>query len=282
MTLSARRQRQTLGGQTDRLEGIGLHSGAAVWVAMSQGTTGSGIVLRDHASGQEIRAIASNVFDTTRCTQLQSGGVIIQTVEHVLSAIAALGVDDAVIEISGGELPAADGSAAPFLRLAESVGVVDGEGDLDAIVVEETIEVTDGRGGSIRVAPANESRYSVALEYPDHPYLGAQNAAFRPGADSYAEDIAPARTFGFLSEIEHLRAHNLALGASYENALVLGETGYLNDCRFTNELARHKLLDLIGDLSLIGRPLIADVSAVRPGHYLNTKLAARLSAGGLG
>lgn len=271
-----RRRRRTLVGATDKLDGIGLHSGVAAWVRLSPAAPGSGLVFVDHADRQEVPARVENVYDTTRCTQLRKGDAVIQTVEHVLSALAGLGVDDALIEVSGGELPAADGSAAPFVRLIESVGTVEHDGYVEPLVVTEPVELGDGRGGSVRLEPSTESRYSVTLEYPKHPYIGTQTAQFTLA--SYSSEIAPARTFGFLTEIDYLRANGLALGASYDNALVLGEDDYANERRFDNEMARHKILDLIGDLALFGRPIVADITAVKPGHQLNTRVAALLAS----
>jgi UDP-3-O-[3-hydroxymyristoyl] N-acetylglucosamine deacetylase len=273
-----RRARQTLAGPTVRLDGFGLHSGAPVWVRMDPGQPGSGIVFRHSPSGQEIPARAANVSDTTRCTQLRKADTVIQTVEHVMSALFAMDVDDAVVEVDGLELPALDGSAAPYVDLIQSVGIVAGEGIVEPLIVSDTFEVTDNAGGLIRIAPSPELRLTVTLEYPDYAYIGTQTASFCQLQDDYRTDVAPARTFGFLTEIEQLNARGLALGASYHNVVVLGEDRYLVPCRFENELARHKLLDLYGDLALIGRPLVADLMAVRPGHRLNTRLATLLTA----
>lgn len=272
---SYRRARRTLADATETYHGVGLHSGAAAWVRILPAPSGAGLVFVDAATGQEVPALAENVCDTTRCTQLGRGGVVIQTVEHVLSALAGLGVDDARIEVDGGELPAADGSAAPFAQMIRNAGVVERNGFVEPLVLTEPVDIGDGRGGSIRLEPARETSYSVTLEYPKHPYIGTQTASF--GISSYLSEIAAARTFGFLAEIDTLRAHGLALGASMDNALVLGDDAYVNERRFENEMARHKILDLIGDLSLLGRPIVAEVVAIRPGHELNTRLAALLA-----
>jgi UDP-3-O-[3-hydroxymyristoyl] N-acetylglucosamine deacetylase len=133
----------------------------------------------------------------------------------------------------------------------------------------------DGKGGSVRLEPSPETRYAVTLEYPNHPYIGTQKAEF--ALTQYVVDVAPARTFGFLKEIDYLRSHGLALGASYDNALVLDEDGYANDRRFENEMARHKILDLVGDLALLGRPIVGSVVGVKPGHQLNTRVAIALT-----
>ena len=269
------RPRVTLAASSSLLTGVGLHSGADASVCLHPAYPGAGLVFRDAATGQEIPGRAANVSDTSRCTRLSAGDVAIQTVEHVLSALAGLGVDDAVIEVKGGELPAGDGSAAPFVALIRAVGLREQAGNLVSGVTL-TQPVTVSAGGAYLVAlPGDRFEATVVLDYPKHPYLGTLAAVFDGG--DYGGEIAPARTFGFLSEIEALRAHGLGLGASRENAVVLGEERYETPLRFPNELARHKLLDLIGDLALIGRPLQAYVIAVKPGHALNTRLARLLS-----
>ena len=271
------RPRVTLAAPTRVFEGVGLHSGADASVCFRPAPAGSGLTFRDRRSGQEIPARAANVTDTSRCTRLGLNGVEVQTVEHVLSALAGLGVDDAEIETEGREMPAGDGSAAPFVALIRAAGLCEEHG---AAVSPLALmrPVTASAGESMLVAlPAARLTFTVVLDYPRHLYLGTLAATFDAAVGDYAAEIAPARTFGFLSEIEALRAHGLGLGASRENAVVLGEDCYETPLRFANELARHKLLDLIGDLSLIGCPLLAQVIAVRPSHALNVRLARTLS-----
>lgn len=215
--------------------------------------------------------------DTSRCTRLGAGGMEIQTVEHVLSALAGLGVDDAVIESSGGEVPAGDGSAVPFVALIQEAGLTEQQALVSPMTFQRPEMVIEG-GSTIVVMPADQFQLTVVLAYPDRSYIGTQGVTFDPATEDYSKTIAPARTFGFLSEIETLRAHGLGLGASYENALVLDDNGMcLNTPRYLNELARHKLLDLIGDLMLVGQPLQAHVIAIKPSHALNVRLARLLS-----
>ena len=270
------RPRVTLAASSKVFQGVGLHSGADASVCFHPAPAGAGLFFRDRRSGQEIPARAANVTDTSRCTRLGLNGVEVQTVEHVLSALFGLGVDDAVIEFAGGEMPAGDGSAAPYVALIQQVGLRAQPGDpVRALTLAQPVTVSAGDAALVAL-PAERFTLTVVLDYPRHPYLGTSAAAFDAGGD-YAAEIAPARTFGFLSEIEALRAHGLGLGASRENAVALGEDRYETPLRFANELARHKLLDLLGDLSLIGRPLLAQVIAVRPSHALNTRLARVLS-----
>ncbi len=193
----------------------------------------------------------------------------------MLSALSGLGVDDAVIAIDGPEVPAADGSAAPFAALILAAGMQEQEECIQPLRLAEPVFVSQ-HGCTVAALPSDHFSASVVLDYPKHSYLGTQAAIFDGRAGDYAAQIAPARTFGFLSEIEALRAAGLGLGASYENALVLGESQYETPLRFANELARHKLLDLIGDLALTGRPICAEIVAVKPGHALNVRLAKML------
>lgn len=268
------RPRVTLAGPSAKLSGVGLHSGAGAAVRFLPAVSGTGLIFRDRHSGQEIAATASNVTDTARCTRLGLGGREVQTVEHVLSALLGLGVDDAVIEFDGGgEMPAADGSAAPFAALIQETGLqVQATGMVQVLALTSVVTVSEG-ASTIVALPSDHFRASIILDYPKHPYLGTLAAIYDSVLNDYAAEIAPARTYGFLSEIAALQAHGLGLGASRENAVVLGEDQYETELRFFNELARHKLLDLIGDLALAGRPLQAEIIALRPSHTLNTRLA---------
>lgn len=269
--------RLTLAAPTAVFQGVGLHSGADASVRFLPALEGSGLVFRDRATGQEIAARAANVTDTSRCTRLSENGIEIQTVEHVLSALAGLGVEDACIECEGGELPIGDGSAAPFTALLREAGLREKQSDENrTLTLAQPVSISEGN--SLLVAlPSDRFKATVVLDYPQHPYLGTTAALFDAASDSYEAEIAPARTFGFLSEIAFLHANGLGLGASRGNAVVLGETGYETPLRFPNELARHKLLDLIGDLALVGRTLRVQVLAVKPSHTLNTRLARLLS-----
>ena len=269
------RRRQTLAAASAVLSSVGLHSGADASVRLLPAPSGHGLVFRRQDGGQELAALVSNVSDTSRCTRLGASGWTVQTVEHVLSALAGLGVDDAVIEIDGSEAPAMDGSASPFVRAILEAGLREQPQSVSPITLAAPVYVSE-RGSSIAALPSETLSLAVVLDYPSHAYLGTQ-AALLGGLSGYEAQIAPARTYGFLSEIEALRAAGLGLGASVDNAVVLGETQYETPLRFPNEMARHKLLDLIGDLALIGRPVSAAILAVKPSHTLNVRLARLLS-----
>ena len=276
--LLAGRPRRTLASPSALLEGVGLHSGAGASVRVLPAAPGTGRRFRDRESGQEFPATASNAEESARCTVLRDGSVTVQTVEHLLSALAALGVDDCVIETRGGEVPAADGSAAPFVALLQAAGLREqpGAAPVEGVVPARPLLVSGENGALLIALPASHFQATLVLDYPDHPWIGTQAVAFDAGADDYARSVAPARTFGFIHELDWLQAHGLALGASRDNAVALGADGYETPLRFSDELARHKLLDLIGDLSLIGGPLRAQVIAVKPSHALNVRLARLL------
>lgn len=254
---------------------------------------GQGIVFRrvkQSGGTQEIAAHVSNVVDTARCTVLGgSGGATISTVEHLLSALAGLGVTDCIVEVDGPEIPIGDGSALIWTEAIAGVGVVAIPGS-DMASVAAGAKVAEamlpapvtltGRGGSFIAAyPSDALRITVAVSYEQHTLVGTQIARFEPGCgDAYSRDIAPARTFGFIEEVEALRAAGLAQGGSFDNAVVVYPDRYSSPLRFEDELARHKLLDLIGDLALAGSLPVADIIAVKPSHRLNTAFAARLCA----
>jgi UDP-3-O-[3-hydroxymyristoyl] N-acetylglucosamine deacetylase len=273
------RLRRTLQSPSSRLEGIGLHSGVRVSVQVWPAPPGTGLMFRDAQTGQEAPALAVNVQDTSRCTRLGVGGMSVQTVEHLLSALAGLGIDDAVLETRGGEIPILDGSAAPFVVALRAAGLCDQAREPSVAGLRPTRPLLiEGAGGSvIALKPSDVFSAAVFLDYPRHAYLGTLCTHFDAAADDYAADIAPARTFGFLTEVEALRARGLALGASRENAVALGDDDYETPLRFPDELARHKLLDLIGDLALLGQPLRAEIFAIKPSHTLNIRLARALS-----
>lgn len=276
-SISQSRPRRTLARPSRQIDGIGLHSGMSVSLQFLPAASESGIIIHNAEHNQDIQAIAANVNDTTRCTQLAYNGVIVQTVEHVLSAISACGVDDIIVKITSREMPAVDGSALAFAELLSESGIIEHGGCIQALVVKEPVAVDDGRGGSIRIEPSDHLTIEMELDYPNHPYIGTQSAQFDSLTDNYVTEIAPARTFGFLKEIEYLHSKGLGLGASYDNALVLGEDSYVTEPRFINEMARHKILDIIGDLALIGRPIIGKISAAKPGHALNCAMAHKLT-----
>jgi UDP-3-O-[3-hydroxymyristoyl] N-acetylglucosamine deacetylase len=256
--------------------GIGLHSGHRVALTLRPAPIGSGIRFkRSDLNGLEIPATVAHVASMQYATGLARDEVTVDTVEHLLAALVSQGVDNAVVELDTPEVPIMDGSAAPFIYLIQEAGVKSLGAPRQHLKVLRPISLaTDDK--QIALYPADEFRVSYSISF-DHPLLRHQARSMTITPEVFAEEIAPARTFGFLKEVEMLRQRGLALGGSLENAIVLGETGVLNNTlRFEDEFVRHKILDLIGDLSLVGYPLIGHVVAHRGGHALHTAFAAKI------
>ncbi len=274
--LAGPRQR-TLAAEFTR-SGIGLHTGAEVQVRVLPAGSGQGrtFVRLDLPGAPEIPARIEAVSQTLLSTQLRSGQATVQTVEHLLAALVGLGVDNARIEVSGPELPLLDGSALEWAQAIAAVGSIDQGPATARAELLEPVWVRDG-DAFVAALPAAELRFSYGIDF-DLAAIGNQwhSWAFRSG--SFAEEIAPARTFGLAHQIEALRTQGLIKGGSLENALVCGSEGWLNPpLRFLNEPVRHKLLDLIGDLSLLGALPTAHFVAYKASHSLHTQLVQLLS-----
>ncbi len=254
--------------------GIGLHSGNKVTLTLKPAAADTGIRFRRTDVGAEIPAHISEVSSIQYATVLGQGTATVETVEHLLAAIASVGIDNVVVELTHNEVPIMDGSAAPFLYLLHEAGVKRLSVPRRYLKVLRPVQVAHG-DKRIAVYPSDHFKVSYTISF-DHPLLRHQSRTERITEQSFAEHIAPARTFGFLKEVEWLRQNGLALGGSLENAIVIGDTGVLNALRFEDEFVRHKILDLVGDLALLGRPLIGHVVAHRAGHALHTALATQL------
>ncbi|HEX5632381.1 MAG TPA: UDP-3-O-acyl-N-acetylglucosamine deacetylase, partial [Gemmatimonadales bacterium] len=259
------------------LEGVALHSGAHVTVRCLPAAAGHGISFRRvDLDGPPVAARAHRVGATERRTALGAEGASVSTVEHLLAASVALGVDDMAVEVDGPELPIADGSFEPWLALLQGAGLVEHAGDPVRYRVREPFEFTEGRA-SYRVEPADCFRLTVAVEW-DHPVIGRQQGTWTVDGETFAREIAPARTFGFQREAEALRARGFALGGALDNVIVLSDDGVLGTTlRWPDEFVRHKAGDMIGDLALVGGRLAAHVIAERPSHHGNVELARRLA-----
>jgi UDP-3-O-[3-hydroxymyristoyl] N-acetylglucosamine deacetylase len=255
--------------------GIGLHTGRPTKLRLRPAPAGHGVRFRRVDVGVEIPASIENLAHLDHATTLQHRGVTVSTVEHLLSALSALGVDDVLVDVDGPEVPILDGSAAPFVILIHEAGLRPLPVARQYLKILAPVEVVRG-GKSVRLSPADQFRVSYAIGF-DHPLLRHQATECRVTAESYAEEIAPARTFGFLRDVEMLRRAGLALGGSLDNAIVIGETGVLNNkLRFEDEFVRHKVLDAIGDLALLGHPVVGHLEAARAGHALHAALAQKL------
>ncbi|WP_227431087.1 UDP-3-O-acyl-N-acetylglucosamine deacetylase [Psychrobacter sp. I-STPA6b] len=260
--------------------GIGLHSGQEVLLELQPSAVNSGIVFErsDLPESPQIRADALLVHDTLMSSNLVENGVRIGTVEHILSAVAGLGIDNLVIRVSSAEIPIMDGSAAPFIDLLRQAGIEEQSADKKFLQVEKPIRVTDGDKWA-ELLPFYGYQLNFEIDF-DHPAFDKryQQARLDFSSENFVEQLSAARTFGFLDDIEQLRKHNLALGGSMDNAIVIDDSKIMNveGLRFNDEFVRHKILDAVGDLSLCGYSLLAQFNAYKSGHALNNQLIRKL------
>ena len=256
--------------------GIGLHSGNKVTLSLKPAPADSGIRFqRADLGGLEIPAVVTHLGGIQYQTGLTREAVSVETVEHLLAALTALGIDNVIVELNSPEVPIMDGSAAPFVYLVNEAGVKRLPAPRRYLKALRPISLTQG-DKRIALYPSDHFKVTYSISF-DHPLLRHQSRTMKITEESFVEEIAPARTFGFLKEVEMLRQNGLALGGSLENAIVLGETGVLNNAlRFEDEFVRHKILDVIGDLSLVGYPVVGHLVAHRGGHALHTAFAARI------
>ena len=267
-----------------RAVGVGLHSGQRVELTLRPAPPDSGIVFRrvDLPHPVDIVVGATAVTDTRMASTLSNGDARVLTVEHLMSACAGLGLDNLLIDITAEEVPILDGSAASFVYLLQSAGVVDQDAPRRFIRITQPVEVREGEGANLkwaRLDPYHGYKLTFEIEF-DHPAVDStgQRVEFDLGGGQYAREIARARTFGFTRDVEMLRANGLARGGGLDNAIVMDDDKVLNadGLRYGDEFAKHKILDAMGDLYIVGRPLLAAYSAFRSGHGLNNKLLREL------
>jgi UDP-3-O-[3-hydroxymyristoyl] N-acetylglucosamine deacetylase len=258
--------------------GIGLHSGNKVNLSLRPAPASTGVRFRrSDLGGLEVAATVEHVGGINYATGLTRDAVRVDTVEHLLAALVSLGVDNAIVELNSPEVPIMDGSAAPFIYLIQEAGVKLLASPRRYLKVLRPIALSRG-DKRIALYPSDHFKVTYSIAY-DHPMLRHQARTIRLSEDAFVEEIAPARTFTFLKEVEMLRQQGLALGGSLENAVVIGDTGILNNAlRFDDEFVRHKILDVIGDMALVGHPLIGHLVAHRGGHALHTAFAAQVLA----
>lgn len=260
-----------------RVSGIGLHSGQKVYMSLLPAAPDSGIVFRrvDLDPPRQLRASATAIGETTLSSNLIEDGVKVATVEHLMSALAGLGIDNCEVELSAAEIPIMDGSASPFVFLMQSAGIVEQEAPKRFLRLKAPVQVQDGDKWA-RLEPYDGFRLTFNIEF-DHPLINstAQSASVEFSTQAYVREVSRARTFGFMKEFEFLRSRRLALGASLENAVAVDEFRVLNQdgLRYDDEFVRHKILDAVGDLYLLGHPLLGAYTAFKSGHALNNKLA---------
>jgi UDP-3-O-[3-hydroxymyristoyl] N-acetylglucosamine deacetylase len=262
--------------RTVHCAGIGLHSGRKVTVSLKPAPADFGIRFeRADLGGIQIPAHVSHLGSRqTLQTGLVSDQASVETVEHLLAALRSLGIDNVSVELNHPEVPIMDGSSAPWVYLVHDAGIRELSAPRRTLKVIRPVQVQHG-DKRIALYPADGFRVSYTISF-DHPLLRYQQKTLELTEQVFVDEIAPARTFGFLKEVEMLRQRGLALGGSLENAVVLGETGVLNPLRFEDEFVRHKILDVIGDMALVGHPIAGHLVVHRGGHALHTALAAEL------
>jgi UDP-3-O-[3-hydroxymyristoyl] N-acetylglucosamine deacetylase len=265
-----------------RATGVGLHTGKKILMTLRPAEPDTGIVFRrvDLAVAVDIPARAGNVGDTMLGTTLVNGEAKVSTVEHLLSAFAGLGIDNAIVEVSANEVPIMDGSAGPFVFLLQSAGIQEQARPKRFVRIVKSVEVRDGDKWA-RFDPYDGFKVNFEIEF-NHPQFKrrSQKASMDFSTTSYLKEVSRARTFGFMRDLETMRAHNLALGGNLDNAIVLDDSRVLNEdgLRYEDEFVKHKILDAIGDLYLLGYSLIGEFSGFKSGHALNNKLLRTLLA----
>lgn len=264
-----------------RASGVGLHSGEKVLLTLLPAPDNCGIVFRrsDLDPPAEVQADALAVRETTMSSTLVTdAGIKVGTVEHLMSALAGLGIDNLVVEVSAPEIPIMDGSAGPFVFLVQAAGIQEQTAPKRFVRIKRRIEVRDGDKIAAFV-PYDGFKISFTIDF-DHPAFAAEHtsACVDFSTTAYVKEVSRARTFGFLRDIEYLRAHNLALGGSMENAIVVDDKGVMNSggLRYADEFVRHKMLDAIGDLYLLGLGIIGEFEGYKSGHALNNRLLRAL------
>jgi UDP-3-O-[3-hydroxymyristoyl] N-acetylglucosamine deacetylase len=259
-----------------------LHTGKKVLMTLRPAAADAGIVFRrvDLATPVDIPAHANNVGETTLGTTLVNGGVKVSTVEHLLSAFAGLGIDNAVVEVSAPEVPIMDGSAGPFVFLLQSAGILELKAPKRFVRINKKVRVEDGDKWA-QFEPFDGFKVNFEIEF-NHPIFKrrAQKASMDFSTTSFLKEVSRARTFGFMRDLEHMRSRNLALGGNLDNAIVLDDFRVLNEdgLRYEDEFVKHKILDAIGDLYLLGHSLIGEFSGHKSGHALNNRLLRTLLA----
>jgi len=268
--------RQTTVAKKIESVGIGLHKGEPIEITLEPLEANSGIVFYRSDVGMSLKASPENVVNTSNATVIGDGQNYISTIEHLLSAIYSYGIDNIRITLNGAEVPVMDGSGASFCMMLDEAGRRELDQNKSVLIIKREVEVVDGKKFA-RVKPSIKPSYNFEIDFP-HPVIGKQNYQFEFSKRAYIEEISRARTFGFLKDVQYLQSRGLALGGSLDNAIVLDDKKILNPdgLRFQGEFVKHKILDAIGDLSLLGAPVLADYESFAGSHNLNHLLTKEI------
>ena len=260
--------------------GIGLHSGQKVDICIKPAPADHGIrfVRKDHRSKSMVKASFQNVVDTHLSTTIGFNGFRVSTIEHLMASFFGLGIDNAVVELSGPEVPIMDGSAAPFVFLLKSTGIVEQKAPKRFLIIKKPFKVVE-QDKSVHLYPSNELKITYTIDF-SHPMLRDQRYEMRFSGRDFIQEISRARTFGFLKDIQALRSNGLGMGGSLDNAIIIDDFRVLNEdgLRYKDEFVRHKILDFIGDLAILGHPIIGHFVVRKSGHSLNQSVLKRLMA----
>jgi UDP-3-O-[3-hydroxymyristoyl] N-acetylglucosamine deacetylase len=271
------RVQQTL-ANTVSCSGVGLHSGQPVTLTLRPAPVDTGVVFvnRSGKGGASLAASVEHLVATELCTAISGNGFQVKTIEHILAALTGLDIDNVYVEVDAAEAPVMDGSAGHFVRLIRSAGIATQSQRQPYLKITRPLEVVDGNR-RVRIEPSSTTKITYSIHY-NHPLIQTQTYAYEHSVHAFEREIADARTFGFLQEVEALWARGLGKGGSLDNTIILSQDGILNESglRFTNEFVRHKILDLIGDFSLLGVPFIGHVIAERSGHAIHTRLVQQI------
>ncbi len=258
--------------------GIGLHSGEPVTLTLRPAPVNTGVVFINRLStdGASLAASVEHLVATDLCTAISGNGFQVKTIEHILAALAGLGIDNVYVDVNASEAPVMDGSSAPFVRLIQSAGILAQNRRQPYLKITRPLEVIDGNR-HVRIEPSATTKMTYSIHY-NHPLIQTQTYTYEHSTQAFEREISEARTFGFLQEVEALWARGLGHGGSLDNTIVLSHDGILNESglRFPNEFVRHKILDLIGDFSLLGVPFIGHIIAERSGHAMHTRLVQQI------
>ncbi|MDO8357722.1 MAG: UDP-3-O-acyl-N-acetylglucosamine deacetylase [Nitrospirota bacterium] len=271
------RVQQTLANAVS-CSGVGLHSGLPVTLTLRPAPADTGVVFvnRSGKGGASLAASVEHLVATELCTAISGNGFQVKTIEHILAALTGLDIDNVYVEVDAAEAPVMDGSAGHFVRLIRSAGIAPQSQRQPYLKITRPLEVIDGNR-RVRIEPSSTTKITYSIHY-NHPLIQTQTYAYEHSVHAFEREIADARTFGFMQEVEALWARGLGKGGSLDNTIILSQDGILNESglRFTNEFVRHKILDLIGDFSLLGVPFIGHVIAERSGHAIHTRLVQQI------
>ncbi len=256
--------------------GVGLHSGKKVKIVLEPAEIGAGIMFFREDRNKKIKVNPENVTDTQLATTISKDDVCVRTVEHLLATLFGLHIDNVIVRINAEEVPIMDGSAAPWIYLIKTAGIVEQNAYRSAIIIKKPVRIKE-KGKFAAIIPSNKFEINYSIDF-DNYFIQKQRMCISLNENNFAKEISKARTFGFLKDIEYLQAHNLAKGGSLDNAIVVDEYGIVNEdpLRYKNEFVRHKILDAIGDISMLGADIRGKYIAYRSGHDLNYKLVKKV------